>query len=64
MLALLLCESRECRATFEAEGTREAIGRLRCADCGGPLHAKGWADAEPHDNNDSAGPDAELRRAA
>jgi hypothetical protein len=61
MLALLLCESRECCATFEAEGTREAIGRLRCADCGGPLQATGWADAEPRG---SSGREAELRRAA
>ena len=61
MLALLHCESRDCRASFEAEGSREAIAGLRCADCGGPLHAKGWADAEPPG---SPGREPELRRAA
>ena len=28
MLALLICEDRECRAAFEAEGSPEAIRDL------------------------------------
>ena len=46
MLALLVCRDRNCRAAFEAEGSREAINELRCEDCGGPLRAVGWANAE------------------
>ena len=61
MLALLHCKSRDCRASFEAEGTRQAIDRLRCPDCGGPLLAKGWADATPRDGIRR---EAHLRRAA
>ena len=47
MLALLVCRDRNCRATFEAEGSREAISELHCEDCGGLLRAVGWANAEP-----------------
>lgn len=61
MLALLLCQDRECRSAYEAEGSRDSIDLLRCADCGGPLLAKGWADAEPRERG---GREAELRRAA
>ena len=46
MLALLVCRDRDCRAAFEAEGSREAIAELRCEDCGGSLKPMGWADAE------------------
>ena len=46
MLALLVCEDRECRATFEAEGTADAIAQISCEDCGGPLRAMGYADSE------------------
>ena len=62
MLALLLCEDRECRAAFEAEGNPDAIRALRCEDCGGPLAAIGYADAAPSER----APDgtAEMRRAA
>jgi hypothetical protein len=62
MLALLLCEDRECRAAFEAEGGADAIGALRCEDCGGPLAAVGYADATPREGG-RGGP-AEMRRAA
>jgi len=48
MLALLVCEGRECRATFEAEGNADAIAQISCEDCGGPLRAVGYADSEPH----------------
>jgi hypothetical protein len=61
MLALLLCENRDCRAAFEAEGTSDSIGELRCEDCGGPLHAAGYADAEPPKGHGST---PEVRRAA
>ena len=61
MLALLVCENRDCRAAFEAEGAADAIGELRCEDCGSPLHAVGYADAEP-DKGDGSSP--EVRRAA
>ena len=61
MLALLHCTSPACRATFEAEGTRQAIDRLSCPDCGGPLQAKGWADAAPREGMRR---EAQLRRAA
>jgi len=61
VLALLVCRDRACRAAFEADGSREAIAELRCEDCGGPLEAVGWADAEPF----PAGSDRiEVRRAA
>jgi hypothetical protein len=62
MLALLLCEDRECRAAFEAEGSADAIQALRCEDCGGPLAALGYADAAPADH--APGGTAEMRRAA
>ncbi len=61
MLALLVCRDRSCRATFEAEGSREAIGELHCEDCGGPLHAVGWANAEPPRR---LGGEIDVRRAA
>ena len=61
MLALLVCRERDCRATFEAEGEREAILELRCEDCRGPLHAVGWADSEPGPIADDR---IEVRRAA
>jgi hypothetical protein len=61
MLALLVCENRTCRASFEAEGSAEAIDDLRCQDCGGPLHAVGYADAEPAKGG---GGTPEVRRAA
>ncbi|MBA2794647.1 MAG: hypothetical protein H0U32_11755 [Thermoleophilaceae bacterium] len=61
MLALLVCRDRSCRAAFEAEGSREAMVDLRCEDCGGPLHAAGWADAEDQKPRDER---VELRRAA
>lgn len=61
MLALLHCESRSCRAAFEAEGTREAISELRCPDCDSHLKATGWADAEPREHTMLR---PELRRAA
>lgn len=60
MLALLLCRDRACRAAFEAGGTHAAIAELRCEDCGGPLEAVGWADAEPGERDDRI----EMRRAA
>jgi hypothetical protein len=47
MLAMLVCEDRDCRAAFEAEGTPEAIAEVRCEDCGGPLRATAYADADP-----------------
>jgi hypothetical protein len=62
MLALLVCKDRECRASFEAEGSRDSIERLHCQDCGGRLHALAYADSR-----DSAPPgrrEATLRRAA
>jgi hypothetical protein len=61
MLALLICENRQCRAAFEAEGATDAIEQLRCQDCGGPLHAVGYADAEPQKGHGST---PEVRRAA
>ncbi|HYI35234.1 MAG TPA: hypothetical protein VEX39_01400 [Thermoleophilaceae bacterium] len=61
MLALLVCENRACRAAFEAEGAADAIGELLCQDCGGPLRAVGYADAEPDKGNGSS---PEVRRAA
>ncbi len=61
MLALLMCRDRSCRAAFEAEGSRAAITLLRCEDCGGPLHAAGWADAEDPRPDDHR---IEVRRAA
>ncbi len=62
MLALLLCEDRGCRAAFEAEGSSEAIEELLCEDCGGVLHAVGYADAEA--GRGRHGGAAEVRRAA
>jgi len=61
MLALLVCRDRNCRAAFEAEGSREAIGELHCEDCGGPLRAVGWANAEP---SYRPGREVDVRRAA
>ena len=61
MLALLVCENRECRAAFEAEGSADAIGELSCEDCGGALQAVGYADAEPAKGGGST---PEVRRAA
>ncbi|HYN22629.1 MAG TPA: hypothetical protein VE078_16845 [Thermoanaerobaculia bacterium] len=61
MLALLVCRDRTCRAAFEAEGSREAINELRCEDCGGPLRAVGWANAEP---THRPGREVDVRRAA
>lgn len=62
MVALLVCEDRECRATFEAEGSHDSIETLRCEDCGGPLHAVAYADSR------ESGPpqrrEATMRRAA
>ena len=62
MLALLICEDRECRAAFEAEGSPEAIRDLVCEDCGGRLRAVGYADARP--GSGGHGGAAEVRRAA
>jgi hypothetical protein len=62
MLALLLCEDRECRAAFEAEGNPDAIEEVRCQDCGGPLRAVGWADADRGSSRPGRHPD--VRRAA
>jgi hypothetical protein len=62
MLALLLCEDRNCRAAFEAEGFADAIEELRCEDCGGPLKAVGYADAEPRQGQHRGA--LEVRRAA
>jgi len=61
MLALLVCRDRNCRATFEAEGSREAISELHCEDCGGLLRAVGWANAEP---SYRPGREVDVRRAA
>ena len=61
MLALLVCRDRNCRAAFEAEGSREAINELQCEDCGGPLRAVGWANAEP---SHRPGREVDVRRAA
>lgn len=62
MLALLVCEDRQCRAAFEAEGSSEAIEEILCQDCGGSLHAVGYADAEGSQSRNEATP--EVRRAA
>jgi len=62
MVALLVCGDRECRATFEAEGSRDSIETLRCEDCGGRLHALAYADS-----SESGTPprrEATMRRAA
>jgi hypothetical protein len=61
MLALLVCKDPSCRAAFEADGSRRAIGELRCEDCGGPLYASAWADAEPRRIGEDQ---PRLRRAA
>jgi len=61
MLALLVCGDRSCRAAFEAEGSRDAMAGLRCQDCGGLLHAAGWADAEEQKPKDER---VQMRRAA
>lgn len=58
---MLICRDHDCRAAFEAEGTREAIEELRCEDCGVGLHATAWAAAEHAD--ESASP-IDVRRAA
>ena len=34
MVAILVCQDRKCRATFEAEGSRDSIEHLHCQDCG------------------------------
>ncbi len=62
MLALLVCQDRNCRAAFEAEGSPDAIEELVCEDCGGPLQAVGYADAEAGQGRHGAVP--EVRRAA
>jgi hypothetical protein len=62
MVALLVCRNRECRATFEAEGSRDSIERLRCEDCGEHLHAIAYADSQ--DSGSPARREATLRRAA
>jgi len=62
MLALLVCEDRFCRAAFEAEGSAEALEDITCADCGGPLRAMGYADAEPGNRGPRENPD--VRRVA
>ena len=62
MVALLVCRDRECRATFEAEGSQDSIELLRCEDCGGPLHAIGYADSR--ESGPPARREATLRRAA
>lgn len=62
MLALLVCEDRECRAAFEAEGTPESVEEIRCSDCGGALRAVGYADAEP--GRAPYGDKPDVRRAA
>jgi len=62
MVALLVCRDRECRATFEAEGSQDSIELLRCEDCGGPLYAIAYADSsesQPHSRRE-----ATMRRAA
>ena len=46
MVALMVCRDRECRATYEAEGSQDSIETLSCEDCGGPLHAVGYADSK------------------
>lgn len=61
MVALLVCQDRECRATFEAEGSHDSIETLRCEDCGGPLHALAYADSQ---ESGPARREATLRRAA
>ena len=63
MLALLLCEDRECRAAFEAEGNpRTRSARCAARTAAAPLAAIGYADATPSER----APDgtAEMRRAA
>ena len=62
MVALLVCGDRECRATFEAEGSRDSIETLRCEDCGGQLHALAYADSR--DAGTSPLREATMRRAA
>lgn len=61
MLAMLICRDRDCRAGFEAEGSREAIEELKCEDCGGPLHLTGWAAADPSERSSRP---IDVRRAA
>ena len=62
MVALLVCQDRECRATFEAEGSRHSIEALRCEDCGGPLRAVAYADSK--DSSPPERGEAIVRRAA
>lgn len=62
MLALLLCKDRECRAAFEVEGTPKELDAINCMDCGGPLRAVGYADADPGRRGPHDKPD--VRRAA
>ncbi len=62
MVALLVCQNRDCRAAFEAEGDREAIEALRCEDCNAPLHAAGYADAP--DSGVPPSREVSVRRAA
>ncbi len=62
MLARLVCSDRECRAAFEAEGTRDSIEALRCEDCGGPLQAVAYADSQ--DSAPVEGREISVRRAA
>jgi hypothetical protein len=62
MVALLVCRDRECRATFEAEGSRDSIETLRCEDCGGQLRAVAFADSR--DSGPPMRREATMRRAA
>jgi hypothetical protein len=62
MVALLVCRDRECRATFEAEGSQDSIEMLRCEDCGGLLHAVAYADSR--ESGPPARREATMRRAA
>ena len=62
MVALLVCRDRACRATFEAEGSRDSIEALRCEDCGAHLHAVAYADSR--ESGPTSRREATLRRAA
>ncbi len=62
MVAILVCRDRECRATFEAEGSRDSIETLSCEDCGGPLHAVAYADSR--ESEPTSRREATMRRAA
>jgi hypothetical protein len=62
MVAILVCRDRECRATFEADGSRDSIETLSCEDCGGPLRAVAYADSRESEPNSRR--EATMRRAA